>query len=228
MRSKFLAVAILALSAGTAEAATLSTGSNPLTGTTSGLEPQLAGVVVEDDLQAFSWIQSGGTLSGTLQSRVVLSTDSTYDFYWRIRDLSFSGTGQAEDIGNFRIGKFGIPIAGLNGNYRTDGLGNVGPASAFVFSGGLSDYVNFGFGRDTLGLGEESLFMFLDTNATRYRRTALMDVANLGTTSISGLYSTFSAGGIPEPTTWAMMISGFGLVGGAMRRRVGRVRYASA
>ncbi|MCP6473655.1 PEPxxWA-CTERM sorting domain-containing protein, partial [Klebsiella pneumoniae] len=29
----------------------------------------------------------------------------------------------------------------------------------------------------------------------------------------------FGNGGIPEPTTWAMMIGGFGLVGGALRRR---------
>ena len=28
------------------------------------------------------------------------------------------------------------------------------------------------------------------------------------------------AGGVPEPGTWAMMIAGFGLIGGAMRRRM--------
>lgn len=32
--------------------------------------------------------------------------------------------------------------------------------------------------------------------------------------------------GIPEPATWAMMIAGFGLVGGAMRRRKVAVSYA--
>lgn len=35
-----------------------------------------------------------------------------------------------------------------------------------------------------------------------------------------------SAGAIPEPATWAMMIGGFGLVGGAMRRRKAAVTYA--
>jgi hypothetical protein len=227
MRPIILA-AILALSAGTAQAATLSTGSNTLPGTTSALEPQLAGLVVEDDLQAFSWTQAGGTLRGTIQSRVVLSNDNTYDFYWRVRDLAFDGSGPMQDIGNFRIGTFGVPIAGLNGNYRTDGLGNVGPSTAFVFNGGLSDYVNFSFGPDTLGLGEESYFMFLDTSSTRYARNALMDVANADTTSIGRLYSTFGVGGVPEPATWAMMIAGFGFVGGAMRRRQSAVGYASA
>ena len=33
-------------------------------------------------------------------------------------------------------------------------------------------------------------------------------------------------GAVPEPASWAMMIAGFGLVGGMMRRRVARVSYA--
>jgi hypothetical protein len=32
--------------------------------------------------------------------------------------------------------------------------------------------------------------------------------------------TTADAAAVPEPASWAMMISGFGLVGGAMRRRV--------
>lgn len=36
-----------------------------------------------------------------------------------------------------------------------------------------------------------------------------------------------SAPAVPEPATWAMMIAGFGAVGGAMRRRqIARVRFA--
>lgn len=37
-------------------------------------------------------------------------------------------------------------------------------------------------------------------------------------TGIDNIYAT-PAGGVPEPAAWAMMLSGFGLVGGAMRRR---------
>lgn len=36
------------------------------------------------------------------------------------------------------------------------------------------------------------------------------------------------AQGVPEPATWAMMMVGFGLLGGAMRRRSVRVSYAAA
>lgn len=35
-------------------------------------------------------------------------------------------------------------------------------------------------------------------------------------------------GGIPEPTTWAMMIFGFGLIGGSMRRRKSNVTVSYA
>ena len=45
-----------------------------------------------------------------------------------------------------------------------------------------------------------------------------------------GLVTTFSlAGGVLEPATWALMILGFGAVGGAMRRRqavTAKVRFA--
>ncbi len=46
--------------------------------------------------------------------------------------------------------------------------------------------------------------------------------------SVTGLTATpVGGGGVPEPATWAMMIIGFGLVGGAMRRRATRVSYAA-
>ncbi len=43
------------------------------------------------------------------------------------------------------------------------------------------------------------------------------------------IVSSALAGGVPEPTTWALMILGFGAVGGAMRRRTktsARVTFA--
>ncbi len=60
------------------------------------------------------------------------------------------------------------------------------------------------------------------------RAFANRDGAYSGTTG--GLVTTFSlAGGVPEPATWALMILGFGAVGGAMRRRqavTAKVRFA--
>ncbi len=217
------ASAALALSAGAASAGTLVAGSNPLSGTTTALEPQLAGTVVQDVDTAVSFGINGGTFAATVQSRVVLADDGTYDFYWRIFDTSFTPPDTPLTnlpppglIGSFRIGDFGIPTAGLNGNYATDGLGDQGPDTAFVFTGSLAQFVNFNFSSGLAG-GKESYFMFLDTNAHSYNHNAEFDLTNVGQTEISDSFSTFGVGGVPEPAAWTMMIAGFGLAGAALR-----------
>jgi hypothetical protein len=52
----------------------------------------------------------------------------------------------------------------------------------------------------------------------------------LSYSSASGTFLTGVAGAIPEPATWAMMIMGFGLIGGALRQRKSatRIRIAYA
>jgi hypothetical protein len=35
-----------------------------------------------------------------------------------------------------------------------------------------------------------------------------------------------NTGAVPEPASWALMLGGFGLVGGAMRSRKAAVRFA--
>ncbi len=37
----------------------------------------------------------------------------------------------------------------------------------------------------------------------------------------------FGFGAVPEPSTWAMMVGGFGLVGGAIRRRQRRMKIVT-
>lgn len=49
-----------------------------------------------------------------------------------------------------------------------------------------------------------------------------VDALTYGTTSTATIYNQFSVSPVPEPATWASMISGFGLVGGTMRRRARR------
>ena len=40
------------------------------------------------------------------------------------------------------------------------------------------------------------------------------------------LNASATTGAVPEPASWAMMLGGFGLVGGAMRRRSAKLRFA--
>ena len=71
---------------------------------------------------------------------------------------------------------------------------------------------------DAFGFNSASAFSFV----------RLTDIANSGATSggtvgadidAIGAISTRAAGGIPEPSTWAMLITGFGAAGMAVRRR---------
>jgi hypothetical protein len=211
MKRLTLAMALGLALGGSAQAVVLPVNTlTPLGGTTEAANPQLAGTVLEDDTVAFSFAAYGGTVSGSVQSRVVRSSvDGTLDFYWRV----FNDPNSAGPITSFRIGNFVTPV--YDANYRTDGLGDVGPDSAYHFN---APYVNFLFGDlggSTLGPGASSDFMFLDTRATSYARTAVYDVTSTG--PISDSFSTFAP--MPEPGTFALLAGGMGLLALGRRRR---------
>ncbi|RYE81059.1 MAG: PEP-CTERM sorting domain-containing protein, partial [Hyphomicrobiales bacterium] len=86
------------------------------------------------------------------------------------------------------------------------GLGILDPTFSFGEMGGVTGLDLAAF--DAMGWN-------VSTNALTYGRV-----------TTSAIYSQF-AGAVPEPTTWAMMIGGFGLMGGMMRRRVAKVSYAA-
>lgn len=185
-----------------------------LDGTTSADEPWLAGTVVEDIDVAFSFSAYGGTVNGTVQNRVVLADDGTYDFYWRI----FNDANSAGAIYSWRIGEF--LTSAYNANWRIDGLGDVAPTMAYLF-GAFDGFVNFYFqdeaGAATLLPGLSSTFFFFDTDATSYAQTAFYDLTNTGQTEISDLYNTFAPHAVPTPAT--ALLLGMGLLAVAFLRR---------
>ncbi|MES2320059.1 MAG: PEP-CTERM sorting domain-containing protein [Pseudomonadota bacterium] len=217
--AKSLIAALLIAGASSASAVVLTPAvPTPLPGTTAAAQPQLAGLVLEDDIQAFSFAANGGTISGTVQSRVVRSTlDGTLDFYWRvISDANSSGAMQS-----FRLGQFFT--TSYDANWRIDGLGNTAPSEAYLFPGDTG-FLNFEFidaaGAGGLAAGMESYFMFLDTTATSYNKSAWYDLANMGQSEISGLYATFTPGDVPEPASLALIALGMAGLAIARRRRV--------
>jgi len=219
-RSLVSALALL-VAASSAQGVTLAPGvDTPLPGTTVAAEPQLAGIVLEDELVAFSMTTSLGVVTGQIQSRVVRSdVDGTLDFYWRI----FNDPNSADDVAFFRIGDFVAPE--YEANWRIDGLGDLSPVSAYRFTAPKESYVNFRFSRPApvggpevgLAPGQSSNFLLLDTTATEYAKTAIQDVASFGTFSASELSATFAP--IPEPSTLVLTV--LGLLGLA---RIGRRR----
>lgn len=60
-----------------------------------------------------------------------------------------------------------------------------------------------------------------------FNRTGLLSFGFTGPLQIDDVVLDQAVAGVPEPTTWAMMILGFAMVGGTLRRRtVMHVRYA--
>lgn len=139
-------------------------------GTTAAREPDLAGVVVLDNLLDFEIKDLLGTVifRGKLQNRVVRSDPTGYlHFYYRIRDTA---PGLRGGVVALVTGGF----AGLNVwvDYRTDGLGGM-PDRGLV-AGRSSDgaLVRFaGPDPSTRGLRgpEETPFLFIKTDVRGHR-----------------------------------------------------------
>lgn len=224
MLREFAAAAVLSAVPAVASAVVLGYGFNTLPGTSVAAEPGLAGTVVEDVRVPFSLPIADGIFTGSVQNRVVLADDGTYDFYWRIDDTSFTGTAAAR-IGQLRLGGFGPSLLGTNANYRTDGAGTVGPDRAFVFEPPFDGSINFLFAGG-LPAGTDTRFFFLDTNATAYGLTAIYDLTDLAETVLTDSYATFgpAPGGpvapVPEPGVLALL--GLGTLLLAAGRRASR------
>jgi hypothetical protein len=180
-----------------------------LPGSTVGSNPELAGLVLEDVLQPFSFVDTTGhTLSGEVQNRVVRSDlTGTLGFYWRILDTSgTSVTGDPGAITAFRIG--GFDNMALDADWRIDGLGAVNPIQAHRFAD--PSFINFLFGDPGLVPTADSRFFYLLTPATTYAKTGTYDLTGTGGNGISASFDTFAPVGVPEPSS--LTLSGLILV----------------
>ena len=216
--SKTLIAGALLLASSSTWAVSLTVGGDyAIGGTTSAARPELAGTVLEDYISNYSFSGTAGQLlEGTIQNRVVRSVDGTVDFYWRI-----SPTGGNDDVNAFRVIGFGD--FSLDADWRSDGLGTAAPDTARYFGAG-SGAVNFLFdtnpvGVDATGAMDESVFFFLDTEATNYDFSGQFDMLCADTGCVSSLYSTFAPSAVPIPA--AVWLFGSGLIGliGIARRK---------
>jgi hypothetical protein len=119
-------------------------------------------------------------------------------------------TGSNNDDDDLWIFEIGPDVEDTTVDVSTDGV--------TWFSVGLVTGSTRGIDIDAFGFNSTSAFSYV----------RLTDVANEGATTGAtvgadidavGAISTRATPGIPEPSTWAMMIAGFGLAGGALRRR---------
>lgn len=103
-------------------------------------------------------------------------------------------------------------VSGLSftfNNYGTNATSNYaafGTSGTLISSGFLGDVENF----DLVSVAGSGISRLLVSN----------DGSSNWTYGIGELtYTADAAGAVPEPATWGMMILGFGVIGGAMRRR---------
>lgn len=178
----------------------------PLPGTTVATRPELAGTVLADDLQSFSY--SGLNISGTVQNRVVRETGTgTLDFYWRVNvDPTSTGGG----VSAFRLADFGYANI-TDADWRIDGLGSVAPTTGRLFNPASypTGDINFLFSGNGVPAGAGSYFFFLHTNATGYDKNATYDLLAGPNQTLSGTFNTFR----PVPVPAAFWLFGSALAG---------------
>jgi hypothetical protein len=163
----------------------------------------IPGTVIADVVKPFSFSAYGGTVSGSVQSRVTRKDNGTLLFEWRmISDDNSSGA-----IQDLRLGGFLTSV--YDADWESAGLGDTNPTRGLLFSA-PGGFVNFNFNQATnpggVLPGHSSFFFFLDTDATEFGEVALYDLTNLGQSEISGPYSTFAP--VPEPATLAVLSVG--------------------
>lgn len=130
--------------------------------------------------------------------------------------------GSAADIANQQEA-----IATLPGDFVFDGNWDVLDPAFKISSLTNTNQINFGktlYGSTIIGAhfgnvageaGNVSVFWLFDLGAAGAQYVSLDNMRGF---SNAVLYTT-GTGAVPEPATWAMMLLGFGLVGGAMRTR---------
>lgn len=216
LRRAIAAAAFIGLAAQSSWAVTLNTpvssfADTTLPGTTELARPELAGLVLADDLQAFSF----DGITGTVQNRVVREFGSgTLDFYWKV-DTTSSSSGPG--VTALRLDTFGVSNL-TDADWRIDGLGTVAPTIGRLFNAStypLGD-INFLFGSTGVTAGTESRFFFLHTTATDFAKTARYDLLD-SSDQISSIYSTYAP--VPEPTSLALLIGGLAVCGTLAQRR---------
>lgn len=189
-----------------------------LAGTTSAARPELAGDVLVDTIRPFSIDLGGGLMiTGSVQDRVVRSdADGTLDFYYRLfNDVDSSGT--VDFVVREVYTGFSTDV-----DFRTDGLGTIGPDQAFRLAGS-GEEVRFDFLADTVGPGEESRLFFIKTDATQYNDSGLGFIGGFGFTGggSTATISSYQPAVVPVPAAVWLFGSGLlGLIGVAQRRRV--------
>ncbi len=210
------------LSAQVSSAVSITPGtSSLLNGTTFATNPDLGGTIIRDVLRPFEIADSLGNIviTGNVQDRVVRSTNTgELIFAPRLRDLN----NPNGDAWIYQLNMMGFEGFTTDVDYRTDGLGNVGPDS--VSRNITGDILNFSYGSSIILPPDESYFLSVMSNATEFDLSGsiLISASNdFGGNSFSTRLRQISApSAVPLPASVWLFGSGLiGLLGISRRKR---------
>ena len=156
----------------------------------------------------FSWASDSDTVSNFLGVPSGYTTSLSADFSGLGQHaLELSGFLNIASSGNYDLGLYSDDASYMwvDGVLVVDNGGDHGPQSA----------TNFGV---FLAAGAHSLLIYQQENGGITALTAYLN----GTPLSGSMIST----SVPEPASWALMLGGFGLIGGVMRSRRPSVRFA--
>ncbi|MBN9505741.1 MAG: FxDxF family PEP-CTERM protein [Altererythrobacter sp.] len=155
-------------------------------------------------------------LSAPAQAAVSIN-DTNFDF------AAIDGNSLEFAIGYAEVGlanpvdlflDFTNDLSGLYSFSFTTSSASVNIAQALVSGGGLLGPLSLVKTVDD-GTTEQWALSDYGLDAGTYRLTILGEASGVG----NSLTGTVNFAAVPEPATWALMILGFALVGGALRRR---------
>lgn len=128
---------------------------------------------------------------------------------WDLADLQ----GFTIEAGTYSASYSKVWMYPATGNFITDGAGVLTHVEFYGTDDASSNVDNFGAWIGDTVFGGASFVDFNGNNNTTVAGS--FNNASKWTVSAAG-----DVGGVPEPATWALMISGFGMAGSALRRRV--------
>lgn len=151
--------------------------------------------------------------------------DANYTNMW-MTDLGVDSATLTFDLGGaYQLSSLDV----WNYNFGTEGYASTLDRAAKAFTVSLStDGVNFtqvlagqfsrgtgqALGAETFGLSGLGRYVQIGLSGNHQQDPATYGYSPVGLSEVR-----FAGSAVPEPATWAMMIAGFGLVGGALRSR---------
>ena len=206
------------------------------TGSLANLSGSAAGIVTAPNgsTNFLGLFGTGNSATLTLDTTNVTSLTLDFDLYaiMTVDGTGFAGGNSPDNPDAFVVTSggstlFNYSFANFPGdlqNYPVDGS----PAQMGALTVNALGYGNFGdaeysfAGITVMPTGATTTITFFGNTNQSFGDEAY-GVDNL---TVTGTNVTPPAGAVPEPATWAMMLSGFGFVGAGMRRRTARMVQA--